>query len=162
MFELLQNLNILLSSAILLQKDSVSVVCPDCDNPCCSRVQHLFDEKDIIYLKLSGQKVNLRKRFKNRKGCRFLSDKGCILKPETRPFACHRYICPKIEREMTRHDPLSIQKLNHKFKIIDDLRSRLWKEYLESGLASRHMEKSKSPHRAIGSVSRWPQSPFNK
>ncbi len=36
---------------------------------------------------------------------------------------------PKIEREMARRDPLSIQKLNHKFKIIDDLLSRLFPLY---------------------------------
>ena len=120
----------LLSELILLQRDHVAVVCSACDNPCCGRVEHLFDEKDMIYAKVFlGQEVPRRKE-KRSVGCPFLSAKGCRLAPEVRPFACHRYLCSELEAEMTRKEPWLPQILNKKFRAVEALRGQLWREYL--------------------------------
>ncbi len=120
----------LLSELILLQRDHVAVVCSACDSPCCGRVEHLFDEKDMIYAKgFLGQDVPRRKQKRNG-GCAFLSADGCRLAPEVRPFACHRYLCSELEAEMTRKEPGLTQILNKKFRAVEALRGELWKEYL--------------------------------
>lgn len=120
----------LLSELILLQRDHVAVVCSACDSPCCERVEHLFDEKDMIYAKVFlGQDVPRRKQKRNG-GCAFLSANGCRLAPQVRPFACHRYLCSELESEMTRKEPGLPQILNKKFRAVEALRGQLWREYL--------------------------------
>jgi hypothetical protein len=120
----------LLSELILLQRDHVAVVCSACDSPCCERVEHLFDEKDMIYAKVFlGQNVPRRKQ-KSIGGCAFLCANGCRLAPEARPFACHRYLCSELEAEMTRKEPGLPQILNKKFRAVEVLRGQLWREYL--------------------------------
>jgi hypothetical protein len=120
----------LLSDLISLQRDHVAVVCSACDSPCCERVEYLFDEKDMIYAKVFlGQEVPRRKQKRNG-GCAFLSENGCRLAPEVRPFACHRYLCSALEAEMTRKEPGLPQILNKKFRAVEALRGQLWKEYL--------------------------------
>jgi hypothetical protein len=49
------DMDALLSEVILLQQDYVARVCPSCEKPCCTRVQELFDEKDMIFAKASGR-----------------------------------------------------------------------------------------------------------
>jgi hypothetical protein len=120
----------LLSELISLQRDHVAVVCSACHRPCCERVEHLFDEKDMIYARVFlGQDVPRRKQRRNG-GCAFLSAKGCRLTPEARPFACHRYLCSKLEAGMARKEPGLPEILNKKFRALEALRGQLWKEYL--------------------------------
>jgi hypothetical protein len=120
----------LLSELISLQRYHVAAVCSACKSPCCERVEHLFDEKDVIYAKVFlGQDVPRRKRKRNG-GCPFLSARGCRLAPQVRPFACHRYLCSELEEEMTRKDPGLPQILNKKFRALEALRGQLWREYL--------------------------------
>jgi len=52
----------LLSEAVDLQKDYVKRICVQCESPCCSRVHYLFNDKDILFLKLSGRKRRWKKR----------------------------------------------------------------------------------------------------
>ena len=120
----------LLSELISLQRDHVAAVCSACDSPCCGRVEHLFDEKDMIYARVFlGREVPRRKQ-KSDGGCLFLSAEGCRLAPEARPFACHRYLCSELEAEMTRREPGLTRILNKKFRAVEALRGQLWKEYL--------------------------------
>ncbi len=81
----------LLSEAVDLQKDYVERICGECEAPCCSRVHYLFNEKDILFLKLSGRKRRWKGEIFTKKGCWFLGEHGCILAPECRPFICHTY-----------------------------------------------------------------------
>ncbi|MGD8228585.1 MAG: hypothetical protein PVI20_12460 [Desulfobacteraceae bacterium] len=120
----------LLSELISLQREHVAVLCSACDSPCCERVEHLFDERDVIYARvLLGRDVPRRKQ-KGNGGCSFLSGRGCRLAPEVRPFACHRYLCSELEEEMRRKEPELPQILNKKFRALEALRGQLWKEYL--------------------------------
>ena len=120
----------LLTELIAIQRDHVGLVCSACESPCCERVDHLFDEKDVIYARVFlGQDVPRRKQKRNG-GCSFLTTKGCRLDPEVRPFACHRYLCPQLEAEMMRKEPSLPQILNEKIRAVEALRGQLWKEYL--------------------------------
>jgi len=121
----------LLSEVILLQRDHVVLVCSGCENPCCNRVQRLFDEKDIIFARVFLEQNVPRRKYKRNGGCQFLSPTGCTLTPKVRPFACHRYLCSKLEEEMLRQEPELPQILSHKFRILEELRGQLWKEYLD-------------------------------
>ena len=121
----------LLSEVISLQRDHVAKICSRCDDPCCNRVQHLFDEKDIIFAKVSRQEGVPRRRHQKSRGCPFLTPTGCRLTPKTRPFTCHRYLCSRLKEEMMKHDPELVNRLTERFRLLEDLRARLWKEYLD-------------------------------
>jgi len=114
-----------------LQKNSVERICSGCEAPCCTRVHYLFNEKDILFLRLSGRQRRWKREIFKKKGCWFLGEQGCTLDAECRPFICHHYICPDLETEIKRRDPGVIAVLRAKFKVINDMRSRLWSEYLE-------------------------------
>ena len=119
----------LLQEVITLQSPYVAEVCSRCEEPCCMRVQDLFDEKDLIFLR-TFPAGNVPGRRKRRTGCPFLSSKGCVLIPEARPFTCHRYLCDSLKEEMLAKDPGLIPLLNEKLGRLEDLRGRLFRAYL--------------------------------
>jgi hypothetical protein len=121
----------LLSEVISLQRDHVAQVCSRCEDPCCNRVQYLFDEKDTIFAKVSRQEGVPRRRHQRSRGCPFLTPTGCRLPPKTRPFTCHRYLCSRLKEEMMKYDPGLVNVLTEQFRLLEDLRARLWCEYLE-------------------------------
>ena len=55
-WEIVRRIEVLLSEAVNLQKDYVGRVCVECETPCCTRVHYLFNDKDVLFLKLSGRK----------------------------------------------------------------------------------------------------------
>ena len=128
--EIVSSIEGLLLEVFDLQKNYVERVCAECETPCCSRVSYLFSEKDILFLKLAGRERRWKREILKKKGCWFLGDHGCILDPECRPFICHHYICSDLEKEIRSHDPGLMTFLSEKFKVIDDMRSQLWEEYL--------------------------------
>jgi hypothetical protein len=121
----------LLSEVTERQRGYVERVCSRCEAPCCTRVHYLFTEKDLLFLRLSGRKMRWRREAMNKKGCWFLGPTGCTLEPESRPFICHRYICPDLETEIKRGAPWLIGELGAKFKDIAMLQSQMWSEYLD-------------------------------
>jgi hypothetical protein len=125
------DMDALLSEVILLQQDYVARVCPSCEEPCCMRVQDLFDEKDMIFAKASGRNGVPKKKRKGKKGCPFLSPAGCLLAPKVRPFACHRYLCSRLKEEMGTREPDLVNRLTERFRILEGLRVKLWEKYLE-------------------------------
>jgi hypothetical protein len=136
MMEILKKLETLISEVIRMQKGPVAKACPECEAPCCARVQYLFDEKDVLFLRLSGREGDHRKKYGRGKGCPFLSSRGCLLVPQARPFTCHRYICPRLEQTMDRQNAELRKMLNAKFREIEGLRSDLWSAYLDRQHAS--------------------------
>ena len=129
-----KKLETLIFEVVLLQKDSVEIVCAHCKSPCCGRVGYLFGEKDILFLKLTGRKERWRKNGIRKKGCRFAEPFGCTLEPGSRPFICHHYICPDLEAEMGRSESGLLPLLLKKFETIHMLRSQMWAEYLDDAL----------------------------
>jgi hypothetical protein len=121
----------LLTETVALQIYYVKRICVECEAPCCSRVNYLFNEKDILFLKLSGRKRRWRREIFAKKGCWFLGERGCTLDPGSRPFICHTYICDNLKVDMNRYDSGLIALLEGKFKIIGEMRSQLWAEYLD-------------------------------
>jgi hypothetical protein len=117
-----------------IQGPYVRRVCPRCEAPCCSRIRYLYDEKDLMFIRISGQKVNPRKRDRHRTGCSFLAHAGCVLEPLARPFTCHRYVCPELEKEMGGKGSPVMVLLSEEIRFIDHLRSALWEAYLEAAL----------------------------
>jgi len=122
----------LLTELIELQRPFVSEVCAECLEPCCARVRHLFDEKDVIFLKLTRQRPDLRKRSARRRGCAHHTPAGCGLEAVSRPFTCHRYLCDRLKGDMMNADPRILPQLQQKLDQLDVLRSSMWVCYLES------------------------------
>jgi hypothetical protein len=121
----------LISEVSELQRVYVDDLCSGCEDPCCKRVHYLFNEKDILFLKLSRRKQKWRRESLKKNGCWFLGPHGCILESKSRPFICHRYLCQKMESKIRSEEPEILSILNERFKSIDALRSRMWSEYLD-------------------------------
>jgi hypothetical protein len=132
--ETVKKLESLIFEVAALQKDCVEMVCPHCKSPCCERVGHLFGEKDILFLKLSGRKEIWRKNGIRKKGCGLLGPSGCTLGLGSRPFICHHYICDDLEAKMRGLNSGLLPRLQKKFKTIALLRSQMWAEYLDETL----------------------------
>ena len=128
--QIVTEIEAMLCEVARLQKDYVAKICPECADPCCKRVHYLFCEKDILFLKLSGRRARWSRQALKSRGCWFLGPGGCILDPESRPFICHRYICPDLEKEMKKDDPGLLTALHQKFRAIDEMRGQMWAEYL--------------------------------
>ena len=128
MLETVAGIEELLSRAVALQKEYVERVCTKCETPCCLRVHYLYNDKDVLFLKLSGRKRSWRREGFTKKGCWFLSERGCTLPHESRPFICHTYLCEDLKTEMKQCDPKILPALKKMFKGIDELRSQLWVE----------------------------------
>ena len=140
--EVAKRIDDLLSEVVLLQQDYVARICPACEKPCCSRVRRLFDEKDIIFAKVSRQEGVPRRKHKSKKGCPFLSATGCLLAPKARPFACHRYLCSKLQKEMAWQEPELLPMMFEKFRMLEHVRGQLWSKYLETMAAPRKKRES--------------------
>ncbi len=128
--QIVRQLEELIREAASLQDPYVRSLCSVCRYPCCARVEYLFSEKDILFLKLSGRSSPRRRGRKRRKGCVHLLPSGCRLVPEDRPLACHRYLCPQLKAKMHERDPGLVQSLEGIFRKMDALQSRLWNAYL--------------------------------
>ena len=128
MLQTVASIEELLSQAVALQKEYVERVCTECETPCCLRVRYLYNDKDVLFLKLSGRKRNWRREGFTKKGCRSLGEQGCTLAHESRPFICHTYLCEDLKTEMKQCDPEILPALKRMFKEIEALRSQLWVE----------------------------------
>ena len=133
-FEIVRAIEKSLREVYDLQEVHVKKVCPVCETSCCSRVTYLFNDKDVLFLRLSGQRSRWSRKALSRKGCWFLGEKGCTIAPCARPFICHTYLCDDLKNQMDRHDPGLTASLEAKFRAIGELRTRLWREYLDHRL----------------------------
>lgn len=129
--ETVEKIRALITEAAGLQLPYVRQVCPQCVDPCCARVHYLYTEKDVLYLKLSGSKRIWRRQRSMKKGCWLLSDQGCTLPLDARPFICHSYLCPDLKAAMREDSPALVSRLRETFKTISMLRGQMWAEYLE-------------------------------
>ena len=115
-----------------LQREYASRVCSQCPDPCCKRVGYLYSDKDILFLRLSGKKSIRKRKNYEKKGCCFLGPHGCLLDALSRPFICHRYICRDLRAAINEKAPEILAVLENRFELIDDLRSLMWSQYLDS------------------------------
>jgi hypothetical protein len=122
----------MLCDVVRLQEPYTKALCPACEAPCCTRVSYLFCEKDILFLRLSGRKTRWKREAFQKAGCWFLGPGGCFLDSKSRPFICHRYICPDLEKAMNKDDPGLLISLEEKFRAIKDMRSKMWTEHLST------------------------------
>ena len=132
MLKVVKKIEDMLCEVVELQEAYIKALCPACEAPCCTRVRYLFCEKDILFLRLSGRKSRWKREAFQKTGCWFLGPGGCFLDSNSRPFICHRYICPDLEKAMNKDDPGLLISLGEKFKAIDEMRSQMWAEYLST------------------------------
>lgn len=60
-----------------------------------------------------------------------MGESGCTLDPLSRPLLCHTYLCDDLKTAIKKDAPEIIQDLREMFRTLDNLRSRLWSEYLD-------------------------------
>ena len=106
---------------------------------CTGRTELLFDEAEIAALAAAGTRPrHLRRRPTHPTGCRFLSDRGCVLPPRHRPNQCLRYLCPELQRELHARGVLdrieqACEENERLFRSFDERR----KERLEGAFCER-------------------------
>jgi len=119
-----------LTEVIAIQKPHVAAICSACPDPCCNKVKHLFDEKDLILARVLGRPEVTERRSRRKRGCSFLTAHGCGLHPLSRPFICHRYLCQALRESISTHSPLLVDELIDKISVLERLRSNLFECYL--------------------------------
>jgi hypothetical protein len=120
----------ILTEVIAIQRPYVVKICPSCPDPCCGKVQHLFDERDLIFARVLCRPEMTRRRSRKQKGCAFLLADGCGLQPLSRPFICHRYLCPALKEAISCQAPVLLDDLIQKLSALEGLRSKLFECYL--------------------------------
>jgi len=140
----------LLSETVDLQRDYVKRICVECEATCCARVHYLFNEKDVLFLELSGRKRRWKRELFTKKGCWFLGEQGCVLDPKSRPFICHTYLCDDLRMEMKRCDSGLMALLDGKLRGIGEMRNQLWVEYLDEKLQRERERKRSRSNRRLG------------
>jgi hypothetical protein len=120
----------ILTEVIAIQKPYVVKICPSCPDPCCGKVQHLFDERDLIFARVLCRPEMTRRRSRRQRGCAFLLAGGCGIPPLSRPFICHRYLCPTLKEAISSQAPGLLDDLNDKLSVLEGLRSKLFECYL--------------------------------
>lgn len=119
-----------MTEVIAIQKPYAAKICPTCPDPCCGKVQHLFDERDLIFARVLCRPDFGRRRSRRQKGCAFLLADGCGLQPLSRPFICHRYLCPTLKEWISSQAPGLLEALIDKLSVLEQLRSKLFECYL--------------------------------
>ena len=130
-YTIVKRIETVLKEVIQLQSYYVLKICTRCLYPCCRRVGYLYSDKDIMFLKLSGKDPIRKIQGRGNKGCTFLGSEGCLLDSLSRPFICHKYLCAELKTAMNEENPEILNALEERFKLIDEMRSRMWTEYLD-------------------------------
>jgi hypothetical protein len=120
----------ILTEVVAIQKPYVVKICPSCPDPCCGKVQHLFDERDLIFARVLCRPEITRRRSRRQRGCAFLLADGCGVPPLSRPFICHRYLCPTLKESISSQTPRLLDELIEKLSVLEHLRSKLFECYL--------------------------------
>lgn len=91
--------------------------CPSCIDICCARATVWYDEKDLLFLTLTGIGLPDRQIHRIKGGaCSCLGAHGCRLPRWRRPFICTWYICPA---QKTLHQSVGSQVR----KLIEELKA---------------------------------------
>lgn len=79
-----------------LMDELCSKTCPTCNEICCCHAKPWYDFRDLVYLHICGLQPPCAQPIGQVKdSCRYLTDSGCNLSREKRPWICTWYICPE-------------------------------------------------------------------
>ena len=104
-------------------------LCPSCDEACCRRVSQrgVMDTADLIFLAAQGI-TSLPQAEREDGLCPWLSQAGCILPWNARPFACLHYLCEPLQRSMSLSEA---ERIRTCLTQAGDARSRLLRLFME-------------------------------
>lgn len=85
-------------------------ICPQCNDVCCRQKHVIPEEKDRIYLKITGAEYSVEDR--DPEGlCQFLGERGCVRPRWQRPLRCTWYFCDSLLKEMDERDQRKVRRL---------------------------------------------------
>lgn len=104
-----------------------ALTCPHCRDICCRRATIWYDFKDLVYLYFSGDGLPERQIIKvggeegNASACLHLTDRGCRLPRNERPFVCTWYLCP----DQKLADPAAFNFISEQLGEVKTLRNEM-------------------------------------
>lgn len=123
--EIAERLKELLIEVSPLIEEYTQATCPLCEDVCCKQRHALPEEKDLLYMRLTGiPEYSLDNRGPE-EPCQFLGAKGCIKPRWQRPLRCTWYFCERLLRAMDEGDQRKARRLIEMVKEIVELSGRL-------------------------------------
>lgn len=107
--------------------DITPVLCKDCKAPCCQcmPVEGWFTENDyFVYRAVHDAPFALRQNHGIPNGCAFLSEKGCVLPSDIRPFPCVKVNC-KAVRDALREKGRLV-RFKELYDALERLQEEIW------------------------------------
>ncbi|MCX7793882.1 MAG: hypothetical protein N2257_05705 [Thermodesulfovibrionales bacterium] len=108
-----------------LIEEYTSYICPLCQDVCCKQKHAIPEEKDLIYMKLTGIPEYTLDGRGPEENCQFLGEKGCIKPRWQRPLRCTWYFCSSLLRAMDEGDQKKARKLTELIRDMVELSGRL-------------------------------------
>ncbi|MCP4714991.1 MAG: hypothetical protein GY868_07730 [Deltaproteobacteria bacterium] len=102
-------------------------VCPECNSSCCMcmPVEGWFTDGDYyLYRMLFDAPFELRVNHAWERGCAFLSERGCVLDPQLRPFPCVKVNCKAVTSALEKSNALDA--FNRFYEEISALQEEIW------------------------------------
>ena len=131
----------ILESIFPLMDHWCRATCPNCREVCCRMAWIWLDEKDLIFLHLSGARVpEMQLTGTPAETCRGFGPAGCQLPRPSRPWRCTRFLCRPHEallRKMPRHGQRAFQR---QIADIDHARNAMAKAFMEAWMNSPEIE----------------------
>lgn len=115
----------LLTEVSPLIEEYTQRVCPLCEDVCCKQKHASPEERDLIYMKLTGISEYILEAPDPEEPCQFLGEKGCIKPRWQRPLRCTWYFCERLLKEMDQGDQRKARRLIEAIKEIIELSRKL-------------------------------------
>jgi len=102
-----------------------ATVCMDCTSVCCINRHSRYDRSDIIFLSALGVDVpEYDSGTEETAPCRFLGNRGCILKRSLRPYRCTWFFCtPLLDHIVVSSDPSAYRRFMKTLQTITEKRT---------------------------------------
>lgn len=90
-----------------------SSVCPDCRQVCCIDRHATHDLADLEFIRLADSDAipGEPPRSDDKKPCRYLGGRGCVLERWRRPYRCTWYFCEPLLERMRQDDSRRYRKV---------------------------------------------------
>ncbi|MBF0556780.1 MAG: hypothetical protein HQK96_19880 [Nitrospirae bacterium] len=108
-------------------------VCPQCEGVCCLNKFGRYDIGDVIYLAALGYRPAEILSFSNHDPeclpCKYLSQAGCVISRQLRPFRCNWFFCIPIIEYMENGNKKAYRGFSSLFHEIIRLRKDMLDEF---------------------------------
>ena len=80
---------------LIIKKAGAEAICTDCQGECCRGGKNHVGAVDLLVYLCEG--IDLFEPYFEQEFCPYLSDCGCMMAPEFRPYNCITFVCEQVD-----------------------------------------------------------------